>query len=182
MTGESLVNFLSRLTTDATANIVLSQGAMVILTVFGGGLFIPWNSTPIYWVWLQELSFLTQSSRAAIMEVMNFVEYKCATMPFVGCVSDFGIFPCDALPPSVDGFCYVKGRTVMNRLQGSSNTDSPWIAFGYLVLIFVTLRFGILLLMYYPVDRISALFKQFWSNGVDEQILKGIINLRRLEG
>lgn len=155
---------------------------MVILTVFGGGLFIPWNSTPIYWVWLQELSLFTQSSRSAIMHVMDYIDFKCATIPFVGiCASDFGVFPCDAAP-SVDGLCYVKGRTVMYRLQGTSRTDSPWISFGYLVLIFVTMRLGVLLLMYYPIDRISALFKQFWSNGMDERILNGMINLRRLEG
>ena len=110
------------------------------------------------------------------MEVMNFIEFKCAKRPGLGCVNDFATFPCDALLTSSDGICYVKGRSVMNRLQGSSNTDSPWIAFGYLVLIFDTLRLGILLLMYYPVDRISALFK------IDEQILKGMICVRHLEG
>ena len=113
---------------------------------------------------------------------MDYIDFKCATIPFVGiCASDFGVFPCDAAP-SVDGLYYVKGRTVMYRLQGTSRTDSPWISFGYLVLIFVTMRLGVLLLMYYPIDRISALFKQFWSNGMDERILNGMINLRRLEG
>ena len=154
----------------------------MILTVFGGGLFIPWNSTPIYWVWLQELSLFTQASRAALMAVMDNIDFKCPTLPVYGmCIADIGIYPCDAISPEGE-FCNVSGRNILYRLQGSSRTDSPWIAFGYLVLIFVSLRLGILILMYYPVERITAFIKKLYSNGNDEVILKALINLRRTEG
>ena len=145
---------------------------------------------PIYWVWLQELSLFTQASRAALMAVMDNISFKCEilTIPNYGqpihgdfCIRNVGTFPCDAAPS--DGtFCYVLGRTILYRLQGSSRTDSPWIAFGYLVLIFVSLRLGILILMYYPVERITAFIKKLYSNGNDEVILKALINLRRTEG
>lgn len=175
---------MSRLNTDATTNIVLTQAAMVMLTLFGGGTFIPWNSTPIYWVWLQEISLFTQSSRSAIMHVMSFIDFKCTSLTMASngiCVSQIGLLACDA--QSTDGeSCYVKGRTVLHSLQGSSRTDSPWIAAGYLVLIFVTFRLGILFLMCFPADRLFAIFKQFWSNRNDKQILKELTDPRRIEG
>jgi hypothetical protein len=89
---------------------------MVILTVFGGGVFIPWNKTPMYWIWLQELSIFTQASRSALIHVYDYINFKCDTVNGV-CYGPLGdIFPCDFLDDPVFG-CSVKGRTVLYLTQ-----------------------------------------------------------------
>jgi hypothetical protein len=106
---------------------------------------------------------------------------KCDNVDGV-CYGPLGnIFPCDFSfndPP----FCYVKGRTVLYLTQGTSKTDSEWIAFGWLVLMLFSFRMAILYLMYHPVDRVTAKFYKCWSGGAEEQSLAGMISIRRLEG
>jgi hypothetical protein len=76
----------------------------------------------------------------------------------------------------------VKGRTVLYLTQGTSKTDSHWIAFGWLVLIFISFRMGVLFLMFHPVDSLTAKFNKWWSGGLEQHILAGMISIRRLEG
>lgn len=147
-----MVNFISRMFPDATTAIIVCQGVLILLTVFGGGIFIPWNSTPKYWIWLQEISVFTQSSRVVITHASSYIDYKCV---LIGgrCVSFGQEFICD--PGSGNSeFCMIKGREVLHTLQGTSRTDSPWKGFGYLVLIFFVSRIGVLILMYFPADRL----------------------------
>ena len=177
-----MVNFISRAWADTTTAIIMSQATMVILTAFGGGIFIPWDKTPHYWVWLQELSIFTQASRAAIMHMNNNIEYKCATPgPDFLCRAFGKIIDCDAAA-NINGFCQVKGRTVMYATQGTSTTDSPWIAFGYLVLIFAVARLGVLILMYYPADQVIAVMRRVLSTGVQEQLNEVQLKNRNFEG
>ena len=92
----------------------MSQATMVILTAFGGGIFIPWDKTPDYWVWLQELSIFTQASRAAITHMNNNIIYTCQTPgPGFVCGAFGKIIDCDA-QGSNNNYCLVTGRTVMN--------------------------------------------------------------------
>ena len=176
-----MTNFFSRFSTDATLTIILNLAVMVILTVYGGGVFIAWNDTPIYWVWLQESSVFTQASRAVAMNVAQYLNYECSTRDGQ-CYGPMGeLFPCDAKPD--DGLqCMVKGRTVLYVTQGTSRDSSEWIAFGYLFLIYVSFRLGSLLLMYYPMDVLLAKLRQCWSTGADEKILTSMISVPRDEG
>jgi hypothetical protein len=147
-----MVNFISRMFPDATTAIIVCQGVLILLTVFGGGVFIPWNSTPKYWIWLQEISVFTQSSRVVITHASSYIDYKCM-LTGSKCVSFGQEYKCD--PGSGNSeFCMIKGREVLHTLQGTSRTDSPWKGFGYLVLIFFVSRIGVLILMYFPADRI----------------------------
>ena len=176
------MNFISRAWADTTTAIIMSQATMVILTAFGGGIFIPWDKTPDYWVWLQELSIFTQASRAAITHMNNNIIYTCQTPgPDFLCRAYGKIIDCDAQASNKE-FCLVKGRTVMNATQGTSMTDSPWIAFGYLVLIFAAARLGVLILMYYPSDKIIAFLRRFFSTGVQEQLNEVQLKNRNFEG
>ena len=70
----------------------------------------------------------------------------------------------------------------MNATQGTSMTDSPWIAFGYLVLIFAVARLGVLILMYYPSDKIVTFLRRFFSTGVQEQLNEVQLKNRNFEG
>ena len=176
-----MTNFFSKFSTDTTLSITLNQAVMVILTVYGGGVFIAWNNTPIYWLWLQETSAFAQSTRAIAMKVSQYITYECSTVDGL-CHGPMGdLFPCDARPD--DGLqCLVKGRTVMYVTQGTSRDSSEWIAFGYLVLIFVSFRLGALILMYYPMDVLLAKLRQCWSTGADEKIPISMISVPRDEG
>lgn len=154
-----MLNFITKFSSDATVSIVTSQAALVILTVFGGGMFIAWNKCPNYWFWMQELSLFTQASRSAIMNVMDSIDYTCSSSVSSSsgsntCISSLGEeYICD-VSPLINGVCKVSGRMVLHVTQGTIIKESKWIPFAYLVLIFIILRLAILFLMYYPVERI----------------------------
>ena len=158
-----MVNILTRVFPDATTALIVSQGIMVIQSGFGSGIFISWNKTPSYWIWLQEASITTQATRAILQRVNDVIAYKCSTnAPTFACLVAGQVIPCDAR--ASNGYhCYVKGRTVMKMVQGTSSTDNAWAAAGYLVAIFFTLRVTVLLLMYCPIEKIVATFKKLWS-------------------
>ena len=179
-----MVNLISRVFSDSTAAIIVSQGTFVVLTVFGGGIFIPWNSTPRYWIWLQELSVFTQGSRAAIVHVNDHLEYKCTTSGSSNKCEVLGItFPCTSMgDDNGTEYCMVNGRMYMHVLQGTSFFESTWIDFWYLVLTFIVCRFGVLILMHYSADRIVAMLKRMRSSGVKEEMIKIQNKNRLLEG
>jgi hypothetical protein len=158
-----MVNIVTRVFPDATTALIVSQGIMVIQSGFGSGIFISWNRTPFYWVWLQEASITTQATRAILQRLNDYISYKCVTSaPTFICLVYGRIVPCDA-KASNGYYCYVKGRTVMKMIQGTSPTDSAWQATGYLVVIFFMFRATVLLLMYCPIEKIVANFKKLWS-------------------
>jgi hypothetical protein len=181
LTAESMVNLICRIFPNAITPLLVSQGIMVVLTVFSGGLFIPWNGTPVYWVWLQELSFFTQASRAAIAHLNDNIDYRCNTDVAGVCQALGAAFYCDPKQTS-STYCMVAGRNVMHTLAGNSKTDSPWVYFGYLVLIFVACRMGVLILMYYPAERIGAYIRKMFTPAVRQQIIEAQDRSRFLEG
>ena len=172
---------ISRIFPNSITPLLVSQGLMVVLTVFSGGLFIPWNGTPVYWVWLQELSFFTQSSRAAIAHLNDNMDYRCNTDVAGVCQALGAAFYCDP-NRTFSNYCMVSGRNVMHTLAGNSKTESPWVYFGYLVLIFAGCRIGILVLMYYPAERICAYIRKLFTPAVRQQIIEAQDRNRFLEG
>lgn len=150
--------------------IIVSQATLVILSVFGGGCFIPWNRTPFYWIWLQEISVFTQASRAVITHINDNLRYGCNNPGPDNTCRDFGlIFDCDADVRSSES-CVVDGREMLYVTQGTSKNDSPWIAFGYLCLIFVVARLGVLILMYFPADHIASIIRSYVFGEVQDQL------------
>lgn len=177
-----MLNFVTKFSENATVSIVSSQAVLVILTVFGGGVFIAWDQCPDYWVWLQEISIFTQASRAAIMNVNDYLDYDCVLNASNQCVGPLGdIFPCDVSPAS-NGQCVVSGRAVLHTLQGTIEDESKWIPFGYLVLIFAVFRLGCLLLMYYPVEKMHYYFQDWYAGISSRGILDAKLGLRRVKG
>ena len=71
---------------------------------------------------------------------------------------------------------------MLYAMQGIGRTDSPWKSFGYLVLIFIVVRCGVLILMHFPADQIISIVRQFVSSGVQEQLNEVQIRNRNLEG
>lgn len=65
--------------------MIFTQIVLVNTMVFGGGVFLPWKDCPDYWIWVQEMSIFTQSSRAAIMEIFNEIQ-ACLPYRFRTCV------------------------------------------------------------------------------------------------
>lgn len=182
LTSESMLNFIAKFSTDATVSVVTSQGVLVILTVFGGGMFISWNDCPIYWRWLQEISVFTQASRTAIMAVMDELTYSCALNAADQCMDAQGrLYPCDASPPD-SGYCEVSGRAVLYVTQGTAEDESKWVPFGYLVLIFVVLRALVAWLSCCPVEKILYNLQNLYAGISSRGILDNQLALRRVEG
>ena len=152
-----MVNIVTRVFPDATTALIISQGIMVIQSGFGAGIFISWNRTPSYWIWLQEASITTQATRAMLQRVNDFLTYKCITSaPSFSCLVLGQVVPCDAR--ASNGYhCFIKGRTVMRMIQGTNPADNAWTATGYLVLIFFAFRAIVLLLMYYKLRKLSRI-------------------------
>ncbi|CAM9188663.1 unnamed protein product, partial [Ectocarpus fasciculatus] len=136
-------------------SMVFAQVALVNLEVFGGGVFIAWDECPRWWVWLQESCVFTQSSRAMIMEVLGYLEFDCR-VDSNGVCRDPGtadIYACDRYFDN-GSMCKVRGREMLAVSQGVGRDDSYWYYFGYLCAIFVAFKVLVLLLTYYPWDRV----------------------------
>eukprot|EP01031_Cornospumella_fuschlensis_P036134 gene36134-43822_t len=182
LTSESMLNFITKFSTDATVSVVASQGVLVILTVFGGGMFISWEDCPIYWRWLQEISVFTQASRTAIMAVADELTYSCSLNVLDQCMDAQGrLYPCDVSPPD-NGHCEVSGRAVLYVTQGTSEDESKWVPFGYLVLIFAVLRLLVGWLMCCPVEKILYNLQNLYAGISSRGILDNQLALRRVEG
>jgi hypothetical protein len=181
LTAESTVNVVSRVFVDTSTAVVVSQGVLILFASFGAGLFIPWNATPVYWVWLQELSFFTQSSRAAIAHLNDTLSYKCFTAIQNECTSFGLVYKCDP-DRSTPEYCMVAGRDVMYTLVGTDPKYSPASAFGYLVLILVVTRLGVLLLMFCPAASIASYIRRMWSRNVEDRMIEIQMKNRNLEG
>jgi ABC-type multidrug transport system fused ATPase/permease subunit len=177
-----MLNFITKFSENATVSIVSSQAALVILTVFGGGVFISWRDCPDYWRWLQELSVFTQASRAAIMDVSDHIDYFCELSTGGICIGPLGDqFPCDYSLPYSTSSCYVSGRDVLQLTQGTIVDESKWVPFGYLVLIFASFRLGLLILMYYPPKKILFDIRDWFTGEFSRGILESLMGLRRVE-
>ena len=181
MTSESILNFITRAWSDVSTAVLMCQATLVIATSFGGGVFITWNRTPYYWKWLQEISVFTQASRAIIMNVNNEMEYKCSTpFPFRECAPIGFPVECDGFKAT--DYCIVSGRRMLYGIQGTTESESPWVPLGYLFLIFVVARLGVLVLMSYSSEQITAMVRGFFSTGVQDQIIEVQLRNRCIEG
>ena len=163
-----MLNLITKLTTNVEVAIVACLTTLVLLNVFGSGLFIAWSRCPNYWVWLQELSLFTQSSRSALMDILDHTVYICKSSSDT-CIGPFGeIYPCD-VSSFVDGVCKISGRMVLHVQQGTIITESKWIPFLYLLLIFVFVRLSLLFLLYYPAEKVK-----FWI--IKSFMLSSVVN------
>jgi hypothetical protein len=117
MAAEAMLSFVTKFSSNPTTSMIFCQIALVYLMVFGGGLFIAWKDTPKYWVWLQEMTIFTQSSRAALMEIYDNMQFICAVNGANQCINPGSgvMFPCDT--PVVNGKCYVDARMVLEITQ-----------------------------------------------------------------
>jgi hypothetical protein len=107
-----------------------------------------------YWVWLQESTLVTQSSRSIIMAILYHMTFKCVLVDGL-CISpgSHNLYPCDTYDR--DGVhCYVQGRDILSVTQGIAADDSYWYYFGYLVAITVGYKLLNGALTYYPCDRV----------------------------
>lgn len=116
-TGEAMMNLVTKFFSDISSAVVFCQLVLVILTIFGGGLFIRWEDTPAYWYWTQVLSLFTHSTRMAMQNVMRKLTYDCKLMGGV-CYGSFGeIYECIDPTSITDKYCEVDGDVVLNVTQ-----------------------------------------------------------------
>ena len=185
--AESMLNFVSKFFKDTSAAVVTNQLILVILTAFGGGAFIRWDSVPAYWDWMQVISVFTHSSRALMLRVMRELTYECTVNgPHDGtgvCNGpDGAVYTCHDYYDSFSK-CHVTGGEVLYVTQGITGNESNWTNYGYLVTLLVIFRLFVLILMYYPVENIIFRVQSWWSSpdmlGV---IVANTLRIRRLEG
>jgi ABC-type multidrug transport system ATPase subunit len=180
LAAESMLNLVSKLITDVTMAVFVSEGIMVMLTVFVGQSFIIWDECPIFWRWLQEIAVFTQSSRAAMLGLHDYYSYTCAVNSLGVCVAGSNVYPCES-PPS-NGYCTVSGREAFYLESGIPASESKWKSFGYLTLIFVVCRVLVLVLDYYPFDKIVNKLKVMFAGALTQSLLDSRQEIRRLRG
>jgi len=170
LASEAMLSFIVKFSHNATTSMILSQIVLVVIMVFGGGVFIAWKDCPDYWVWIQETSIVTQSSRAMIMEVLKHLEFRCLLTDGV-CISpgSGNHYRCSSLDS--DGFhCQVNGREILAVTQGVGTGDDYWYYFAYLCAIFLFYKSGVVLLTIYPWDRVSFAIKSVFNKHTAEEI------------
>ena len=155
LASEAMLNFITKFSTNPTTSMIAAQIALVNLMVFGGGIFLPWPDCPDYWIWLQESTVFTQSSRAAIMEIYNHLRLICNLHGGTECVQPGtgNVFPCAT--SIVNDKCYVDAREILQVTQKIGVGDSYWYYFGYLCAIYFGFRVCVVFLTVYPWDHIQ---------------------------
>ena len=109
-----------------------------------------------YWIWVQETSVFTQSSRAAIMELMDHMSFACALQLNGACIDPgTGVqYECIAGSIFAGGTkCMVSGREVLFITQGIGRDRSFWTSLGFLLCILVCFKISIYILTVYPWER-----------------------------
>lgn len=181
--GEAMMNVITKLFPDISRAVVFCQLALVILTIFGGGLFIRWVDTPAYWVWLQTISIFTHSTRMAMQNVMRKITYTCKLNGGV-CYGSYGeVYECEGSVSPTDKECDVNGSSVLFVTQEVGFDENYWNSYGYLVALLVTFELLVLFLMYFPMERMSyRLHTAFFPTQVLSKIASSESRIRSLQG
>lgn len=184
MCGDAMLGFFTKFSKDASKDVLVAQLALVILTLFGGGIFIPWNETPTYWEWLMQLSLFTHSSRMAMINVMRSLTYSCQLAGDGVCYGPQGeSYTCDdPVVVGVDNYCDVSGGEVLFVSQGIKDGETLWRPFGYLVLLWAAFQAFILVLSFFPVDRLTFMLRQaYYSPHILSEIASSKQKIFKLE-
>lgn len=126
----------------------------------------------------------THSSRAASIRVIRKLTFECVLNPANGiCYGPSGdMYQCKS-GTSDGSHCDVSGGEMLLMTQGIHSEESPWNSYGYLVALFVILRFSSLFLMYYPFEKIIfTLQKLYYSPHILSEILTNHLQVRTLRG
>ncbi|KAG5179068.1 P-loop containing nucleoside triphosphate hydrolase protein [Tribonema minus] len=75
--AEGMIAFITQFTHNAAYAVVVSQAVLVMMTVFGGGVFISYDDVPSYWNWLAQLGIFTHNSKSAMLIAFNHIPYTC---------------------------------------------------------------------------------------------------------
>ncbi len=166
LASESMLSFITKFTKNAAVAVVAAQAVLVLITVFGGGVYMPLDDIG-FWNWLAQIAITTQGSKALTLRVYEFIDFVCGPEAEVRpsgtggvCLYDALEFPCDAFYDGTN--CLVKGLTIADIKNGI--TGDYWAYFGYLVLLFVGFRLLVLILSYYPWECMSLFIKKRMAN------------------
>ncbi len=177
LASESMLYFITKFTNNATVAVVAVQAVLVLITVFGSGVYVPLDDIG-FWNWLAQMAITTQGSKANTLRVYEHIDFVCGPEAQVipgtsgggACLFDALEFPCDAFYDGDQG-CLVKGLTVADLKNGISG--DYWEYFGYLVLLFVGFRLLVLALSYYPWEQMSLFIKTRVVNLTRKSISQG---------
>ena len=111
-----MMNLITKFFSDISSAVVFCQLVLVILTIFGGGLFIRWEDTPQYWYWVQVISLFTHSTRMAMQNVMRELTYDCQLQSDGMCYGSYGeVYTCEN--GNSGSKCDVTGDTMLYVTQ-----------------------------------------------------------------
>ncbi|KAG5179071.1 P-loop containing nucleoside triphosphate hydrolase protein [Tribonema minus] len=176
MTAEGMISFITKFTHDAAYAVVAAQAALVMLTIFAGGIFIPFNDVPPYWNWLSQLGVFTHGTKALELHIFKYITYT---------------YPCDAGFDAATGACEVEGQLnsapqrlyccalqVVDVLSGA--TGDPWASLGYLALLCLMFRAGVLFMYLYPLDNMLQALSEWRATRTEKVMrLRGEVNMLR---
>jgi len=156
LTAEAMVAVLTKLSADPTTSMYYVCVSFVVLQVFGGGVFLPWKDCPDYWLWLQEVTLFTHSSRAINAFVFTDFSIKCHSHNNgVCCDPGTGsLYRCIDQTVANGSVCDVDAREILFVTQGIGVHDNPWRFFGFLILLLTCFKGLLLLFAYWPLDEL----------------------------
>eukprot|EP00903_Cladosiphon_okamuranus_P008855 g8479.t1 len=170
LAAEGMINLVTKLTDNPSIAIVISQAALVILTVFAGGIFIPFDEIPEYWSWVEVSSVYKHCSKAFLMAVFEQVTYDCPTGSVTlttpedtsvndgWCTTFQHTYACDEGFDDNTLFCEVEGTTVLDMNAGGLSGDK-WTFLGHIVALIVVFRAGVFFFLKFPKEFISHAIK-----------------------
>lgn len=166
LTTEAMLSLICKFSKNPVVAMIACQIALLTLMVFSGGLFLRWPDCPPWWIWLQEATVFTQSSRAGQMEVFSHMELDCTTADAnCDCIDPFSAdaYTCKAGTCDVAAeTCVVTAREILSVTQDIGTNESYWTYFGYLSCIYVVLKIFCCFLVHYPWEQLTyAVYNKF---------------------
>ena len=179
--AESILHLTPYLFKDALSSSIVYEFLILFLQVFGSGIYLSWSKVPYYWVWLRELSYVTQTTRAALIHLMTHIKYKCNLNDNNECIGPEGeYFACQSI--NEDGVsCTVSGRTILYVTQGIGYDESYVDSFIYLIVMLVAINLLQALFIRFPLGRIAFYIKDTVSLGLLRHVLSGVLDRKILD-
>ncbi|CAM9511546.1 unnamed protein product, partial [Ectocarpus sp. 12 AP-2014] len=193
LAAEGMINLITKFTNNPSIAIVISQAALVILTVFGGGIFIPFDEIPEYWSWVEVWSVYKHCSRAFLMAVFEHVLYDCpsgsvtlttpddSTANQGWCTTFQDTYECNESFDDNTMLCEVEGTVVLD-INAGGLSGNKWNFLGHTIALIVVFRAGVFFFLKFPKEDIIHAIKSRLASPVVSTSLQHQSEIQMLWG
>ncbi|CAM9299488.1 unnamed protein product, partial [Hapterophycus canaliculatus] len=193
LAAEGMINLITKFTDNTSIAIVISQAALVTLTIFAGGIFIPFDEIPDYWSWVEVSSVYKHCSRAFLIAVFEQVQYDCpsgsvmlttpddTTINTGWCTTFQNTYACNEEFDDNNLICEVDGTVVLD-INAGGLAGNKWDFLGHTIALIIVFRLGIFFFLRFPKESILTAIKSRLASPVVNTSLEHQSEIQMLWG